>query len=94
MILPKDISFIFDQLDDSDIFYWIDAGSLLKGVREHSLLTSSDIDIAIHADQVDNVLIFLEKIKNKGYKSIIVNKIPNIGIGIAINDRLKRASTK
>ena len=68
MILPKDISFIFDQLDDSDIFYWIDAGSLLKGGREHSLLTSSDIDIAIHADQVDNVLIFLEKIKNKGYK--------------------------
>ena len=36
----------------------------------------------------------LRKIKNKGYKSIIVNKIPNIGIGTAINDRLKRASTK
>ena len=35
-----------------------------------------------------------DKIKNKGFKSIIVNKIPNIGIGIAINDRLKKASNK
>jgi len=36
----------------------------------------------------------LRKIKNSGFKSIIVNKIPNIGIGIAINDRLKRAANK
>lgn len=34
----------------------------------------------------------LRLIKNKGYKSISVNKIPNKSIGIAINDRLKRAS--
>ena len=32
--------------------------------------------------------------KNKGFKSIMVNKIPNIGIGMAINDRLKRASNR
>ncbi len=36
----------------------------------------------------------LRKIKNNGFKSIIVNKIPNLGIGIAINDRLKKASNK
>ena len=36
----------------------------------------------------------LRKIKNSGFKSIIVNKIPNIGIGVAINDRIKRASNK
>ena len=40
----------------------------------------------------NNLYRTLRKIKNNGFKSIIVNKIPNIGIGIAINDRLKRAS--
>ena len=34
----------------------------------------------------------LRMIKNKGYKSIAVEKIPNIGLGKAINDRLNRAS--
>ena len=36
----------------------------------------------------------LRVIKNKNYKSIAVEKIPNIGFGEAINDRLKRASAK
>ena len=36
----------------------------------------------------------LRVIKNKNYKSIVVEKIPNIGFGEVINDRLKRASTK
>ena len=31
-------------------------------------------------------------IKKKGYKKIQIGKIPNIGTGIAINDRIKRAS--
>ncbi len=34
----------------------------------------------------------MRKIKKQGYKKIFVAKIPNIGPGIAINDRLKRAS--
>jgi len=34
----------------------------------------------------------LRKIKNLKYKKINVVKIPNYNIGIAINDRLKRAS--
>ena len=33
-------------------------------------------------------------IKTKRYKKIYVTKIPNTGIGIAVNDRLKRAATK
>ena len=40
-----------------------------------------------------NLYSMLRLIKNKGYKSISVNKIPNKNIGIAINDRLKRASS-
>ena len=39
-----------------------------------------------------NLYLNLRKIKNKGYKSIAVERIPNIGIGKAINDRLNRAS--
>ena len=39
-----------------------------------------------------NLYSFLSKIKNKGYKSIAVEKVQNIGIGQSINDRLKRAS--
>ena len=34
----------------------------------------------------------LRIIKKKGYKKIQISKIPNIGSGIAINDRIKRAS--
>ncbi len=36
----------------------------------------------------------LRKIKNNNYKSISVEKIPNIGFGEVINERLKRASIK
>ena len=39
-----------------------------------------------------NLYSCLRKIKNKGYKSIAVEKIPNKGLGKAINDRLERAS--
>ncbi len=34
----------------------------------------------------------MRKIKKKGYKKIFVSKIPNRGPGLAMNDRLKRAS--
>ena len=39
-----------------------------------------------------NLYSCLRKIKNKGYKSIAVEKIPNKGLGKTINDRLLRAS--
>jgi L-threonylcarbamoyladenylate synthase len=39
-----------------------------------------------------NLYSCLRKIKNKGYKSIAVEKIPNKGMGKVINDRLNRAS--
>ena len=43
-------------------------------------------------DAAKNLYSCLRKIKNRGYKSIAVGKIPNKGLGKAINDRLKRAS--
>ena len=39
-----------------------------------------------------NLYSVLRKIKNRGYKSVAVEKIKNFGIGQTINDRLKRAS--
>ena len=39
-----------------------------------------------------NLYTILRKIKKDGYKKIAVEKIPNIGIGKTINDRLNRAS--
>ena len=39
-----------------------------------------------------NLYSILRKIKKDGYKMIAVEKIPNIGIGKTINDRLNRAS--
>ena len=39
-----------------------------------------------------NLYSCLRTIKNQGYKSIAVEKIPNKGLGMAINDRLFRAS--
>ena len=39
-----------------------------------------------------NLYSTLRRIKNSNYKSIAVRKIPNIGIGRTINDRLRRAS--
>ncbi len=41
-----------------------------------------------------NLYKILRMIKNKNYKRIVVEKIPNIGLGEVINDRLKRASYK
>ena len=39
-----------------------------------------------------NLYKILRIIKKKGYKKIQINKIPNYGAGIAINDRINRAS--
>ena len=41
-----------------------------------------------------NLYKILRMIKNKKYKSIVVERIPNIGFGEVINERLKRASAK
>ena len=43
-------------------------------------------------EAASNLYKIMRKIKKDGYKKIFVGKIPNIGAGIAINDRLKRAS--
>jgi L-threonylcarbamoyladenylate synthase len=57
-------------------------------LKNHFFLTTkNNLDEA-----AKNLYSCLRNIKNKGYKSIAVEKIPNIGLGKAINDRLRRAS--
>ena len=53
-----------------------------------SLSKNLNLDIA-----ASNLYKTFRLIKKKGYKKIQISKIPNIGSGIAINDRLKRASS-
>ena len=43
-------------------------------------------------DAASNLYRIFRLVKKKGYKKIQICKIPNIGSGIAINDRIKRAS--
>ncbi len=45
-------------------------------------------------EAANNLYKIMRKIKKKKYKSISVCKIPNFGIGRAINERLKKASFK
>jgi len=45
-------------------------------------------------EAANNLYKIMRKIKNKGFNSISVCKIPNFGIGQAINERLKKASNK
>tara|TARA_B100000902_G_scaffold113712_1_gene114837 strand:+ start:12528 stop:13460 length:933 start_codon:yes stop_codon:yes gene_type:complete len=43
-------------------------------------------------DAAKNLYSVLRKIKKDGFKKIAIEKIPNIGMGKTINDRIKRAS--
>jgi L-threonylcarbamoyladenylate synthase len=52
---------------------------------------SKDSDLK---EAANNLYRTMRKIKKKGYSSIAVCKIPNYGLGCAINERLKKASYK
>ena len=45
-------------------------------------------------EAANNLYKLMRKIKKKGFKSIAICKIPNYGIGKAMNERLKKASYK
>ena len=84
--IPVKIGMIIPKKNDAVIGF----GGSFKSKKNHFNLSKNG-----NLNEAANKLYkTLRKIKNSGFKSIIVNKIPNIGIGIAINDRLKRASNK
>jgi len=45
-------------------------------------------------EAANNLYKTMRKIKKRNFKSIAVTKIPNIGLGCAINDRLRKASNQ
>ena len=45
-------------------------------------------------EAANNLYKIMRKIKDKKFKSISVSKIPNVGIGKAINERLSKAANK
>ncbi len=57
--------------------------------NKHSFNLSENANLR---EAARNLYKIFRKIKKKNYKKIYVVKIPNIDIGIAINDRLKRAA--
>tara|TARA_B110000003_G_C16626138_1_gene524920 strand:+ start:203 stop:979 length:777 start_codon:yes stop_codon:yes gene_type:complete len=65
--LPVTISKVFDVLEKHNVFFWLDAGSLLKGIRDKSILTSSDIDVSVTYDQTNNILFALDELADSGY---------------------------
>jgi len=69
---------------------FITFGKKFKSGKNHFNLSKNDS----LQEAANNLYKIMRKIKKMNFKSIIVCKIPNIGIGRAINDRLKKASHK
>ena len=69
---------------------FITFGNKFKNAKNHFNLSKKNN----LREAANNLYKTMRKIKKKKYKSIIVCKIPNKGIGRAINDRLKKASYK
>jgi L-threonylcarbamoyladenylate synthase len=60
-----------------------------KGKNKFNLSQNGNLKEA-----ANNLYTTMRKIKKLKFKSIAVTKIPNFGIGNAINDRLKKASNR
>ena len=69
---------------------FITFGKKFKGGKTNFNLSKNN-DLT---EAASNLYKMMRKIKNKNFKSIAVCKIPDFGIGRAINDRLRKASYK
>ena len=72
--------------DNKSAFIYL--GNRYKNKKNfYSLSKSSNLKEA-----ASNLYKIFRVIKKKGYKKIQISRIPKISLGIAINDRIKRAS--
>ena len=69
---------------------FITFGKKFKGGKNHYNLSKNDN----LKEAANNLYKTMRKIKKRNFKSINVCKIPDLGIGRAINDRLRKASYK
>ncbi len=75
-----------NRYDGKSAFLYL--GSKYKNKKNFfSLSSNSNLDTA-----ASNLYKIFRIIKKSGYRKIQISKIPNIGSGIAINDRIRRAS--
>ena len=75
-----------NRYDGKSAFIYL--GSKYKNKKNFfSLSKNSNLDKA-----ASNLYKIFRIIKKNGYRKIQISKIPNIGSGIAINDRIRRAS--
>ena len=82
------IPIILGKKPSSDNYAFIVYGKKFKNKKNYfNLSKKADLEEA-----AANLYKTMRKIKKMGFKKIFVTKIPNIGAGIAINDRLTRAS--
>ncbi len=64
--LIKDIDVIFKK---HDIYYWLDSGSLLKAIRD-STLVSSDLDLSCWQTDLHKIVAACEDLKKMGFHSL------------------------
>ena len=84
------IPIVLNKKTNNEQFALITFGKKYKNKKNYfNLSQKSDLKEA-----ASNLYKTLRKIKKLKFKKIYVVKIPNIGPGIAINDRLKRAAKK
>lgn len=50
------------------VVYWLDAGTLLKAVRDSNIIPSSDLDFGSWQTEIDKILSACEKLRREGFK--------------------------
>ena len=82
------IPIILGKKPSGDNYAFIVYGKKFKNKKNYfNLSKKADLKQA-----AANLYKIMRKIKKRGYKKIFVSHIPNLGPGVAINDRLTRAS--
>jgi len=77
----EDINF---YLKKYKIKAWMDAGLLLKYSRGQNLYPSSDIDFGVKSDDIKNIILFSNHMKEIGYLVTILGNTPVVFEGITI----------
>jgi len=63
--LLRQIKKVFDKYD---VTYWLDAGTLLKAVRDSNIVPSWDIDLGSWQSEIDKIILACEELKKDGFK--------------------------
>lgn len=91
LVLTDDINTVIKKLINNKVglITYNEYSDLLPKDQQIILHTSNDLALAAH-----NLYASLHEMDSRKYEYIIVKKLPEKGIGIAINDRLSRAAQK